>query len=95
MKLEPIGENVIVKRLDAEEKTSGGILLPDSAREKPRQGRVLSVGDGRLLKNGSRAPHSVREGDRVLFSAYAGTEVVVDKQELLIMSEDEILAILD
>lgn len=95
MKLEPIGDNVIVKRLDAEEKTSGGILLPDSAREKPKQGRVLSVGDGRLLKNGNRVPNSVREGDRVLFGAYAGTEVVVDKQELLIMSEEEILAILD
>lgn len=95
MKLEPIGDNVIVKRLDPEEKTAGGILLPDSAREKPKQGRVLSVGDGRLLKNGSRVPNQVREGDRVLFGAYAGTEVVVDKQELLIMSEDEILAILD
>ena len=95
MKLEPIGDKVIIKRLDPEVKTTGGILLPDSAQERPRQGRVLSVGDGRLLKNGTRVPHQVREGDRVLFGAYAGTEVVVDKQELLIMSEDEILAILD
>lgn len=95
MKLEPIGDNVIIKRLDAEAKTAGGIVLPDSAKEKPKQGRVLSVGDGRLLKNGTRVPHQVREGDRVLFSAWSGTEVVVDKQELLIMREDEILAILD
>jgi len=95
MKLEPIGDNVIVKRLDPEVKTAGGILLPDSAREKPKQGRVTAVGDGRLLKNGKRVPNQVQEGDRVLFGAYAGTEVVVDKQELLIMSEDEILAILE
>lgn len=95
MKLEPIGDKVVVKRLDAEEKSAGGIVLPDSAREKPRQGRVLSVGDGRLLIDGTRSPCQVREGDRVLFGSYAGTEVVVDKQELLIMSEDEILAILD
>jgi chaperonin GroES len=95
MRVEPLGDKVVVKRLDAEEKTAGGIVLPDSAREKPKQGRVLSVGDGRMLKDGSRSPHQVREGDRVLFNRYSGTEVIVDNEELLIMSEDEILAVMD
>jgi len=93
MKVVPLGEKVVVKRLQAEETTAGGIVLPDSAMEKPQQGRVLSVGDGRLLDNGSRAEHQVSEGDRVLFVSYAGTEVVIDGEDLLIMSEDEILAI--
>lgn len=95
MRLEPIGDKVVVKRLDAEVKTAGGIVLPDSAQEKPKQGRVLSVGDGRLMKDGSRVKPEVREGDRVLFSRYAGTEVKVDNEELLIMGEDDILAILE
>ena len=93
MKLVPLGANVVVKRTDADEKTAGGIVLPDSAREKPQQGRVLSVGDGLLLRNGERAPHQVSEGDRILFNRYAGAEVVVDGQQLLVMSEDEILAV--
>jgi chaperonin GroES len=83
----------VVKRLETEEKTAGGIVLPDVARSKPQQGRVLSVGDGKLLKNGSRIAHEVREGDRVLFSSYAGAEVVVNNEELLIMSDEEILAV--
>jgi chaperonin GroES len=95
MKLEPIGDKVVIKRLEAEEKTAGGVVLPDSAREKPKEGRVLSVGDGRLLPGGERVPHQVTEGDRVLFSSYAGTEVTVDGEELLIMSEEEILAVID
>ena len=94
MKVVPLGEKVVVKRLEAEEMTAGGIVLPDTAQEKPRQGRVLSVGDGRLLSDGTRAQHQVSEGDRVLFSNYTGTEVAVDGEELLIMSEDEILAII-
>lgn len=95
MKVEPLGDKVVVKRLEADEKTSGGIYLPDNARETPQQGRVLSVGDGRLLADGSRAPHQVQEGDRVLFVSYAGTEITVADVALLIMSEDEILAILE
>ncbi|MHC4178543.1 MAG: co-chaperone GroES [Planctomycetota bacterium] len=79
--------------MESEEITAGGIVLPDTAREKPQQGRVLSVGDGRLLDDGSRVGHQVSEGDRVLFDSYAGSEVVIDGEELLIMSEDEILAI--
>jgi len=93
MKLVPLGDKVVVKRLEADEKTAGGIFLPDASRERPLQGRVLSVGDGRLLPDGSRAEHQVSEGDRVLFNRYAGTEVVVSGDELLIMDEGEILAI--
>ena len=95
MKVEPIGDKVVIQRLEAEEKTSGGIVLPDSSRDKPIQGRVLSVGDGRMLPNGDRVPHQVSEGDRVVFSQYAGTEVVVDNEEVLIMGEEDILAVLD
>ncbi len=94
MKIVPLGSNVVIKRLPAEEITAGGIVLPDAAQEKPHEGRVLSVGDGRLLADGSRARHQVSEGDRVLFSSYAGVEVAVNGEKLLIVSEDEILAIL-
>jgi chaperonin GroES len=93
MRLVPLGEKVVVKRIDAEEKSAGGILLPDNAREKPQKGRVLSVGDGCRLADGSRATPQVVEGDRVYFNRYAGTEVVVDGDELLIMDEHDILAI--
>jgi chaperonin GroES len=93
MKVVPLGANVVVRRVTSEEKTAGGIVLPDATREKPRQGRVLSVGDGRLLANGTRVRHQVGEGDRVLFNDYAGTEVDVDGEELLIMNESEILAV--
>lgn len=95
MKVEPLGDKVVVKRLEAEETTAGGIVLPDSAQEKPAQGRVLSVGDGRRLKDGRRAEFQVREGDRVLFSSYAGAEVMVDGDELLVMSEGDILAVME
>lgn len=95
MKLVPLGDKVIVKRLPADETTRGGIALPDSARERPREGRVLSIGDGRLLPDGRRIPHQVAEGDRVLFASYAGSEVIVDGEEMLLMSEEDILAVLD
>ncbi len=95
MRVEPIGDKVVIKRLEPDQKTAGGIVLPDTTRDKPQQGRVLSVGDGRQLADGSRVPHQVREGDRVVFSRYAGTEVVVDDEEVLIMGEDEILAVLE
>ena len=95
MKLVPLGDKVVIKRLEADEKTLGGIVLPDSAKEKPLQGRVLSVGDGRLLPDGSRAEPQVCEGDRVLFNRYAGAEVVVNEEELLIMDESEILAVVE
>ncbi|MGA2254678.1 MAG: co-chaperone GroES [Thermoguttaceae bacterium] len=95
MKVVPLDDKVVIKRLDSAEMTTGGILLPDAAREKPQQGRVLSVGDGRLLSSGGRAPHQVSEGDRVLFQRWSGAEVVINGQELLILSEEEILAIVN
>jgi chaperonin GroES len=91
--IRPLGDRVLVQRLEAEEKTAGGILLPESAKEKPKEGRVISVGDGKMLDNGNRSTFSVKVGDRVLFSSYAGTEVKVDGQEYLIMREEDILGI--
>jgi chaperonin GroES len=91
--IRPLGDRVLVQRLEAEEKTAGGILLPESAKEKPKEGRVISVGDGKMLDNGNRSTFSVKVGDRVLFSSYAGTEVKVDGQEFLIMREEDILGI--
>ncbi|NIL99271.1 MAG: co-chaperone GroES [Planctomycetales bacterium] len=93
MKLIPLGDKVVVRPQEAEETTSGGIVLPDAAQEKQQQGRVLSVGDGKLLNDGGRAAHEVSEGDRVIYGKYSGTEVEVDGESLLIMSEDAILAI--
>ncbi len=95
MRVEPLGDKVVIKRMAPEDKTAGGIVLPDSSRDKPQQGRVLSVGDGRMLPSGKRVPHQVSEGDRIVFSQWAGTEVVVDNEELLIMGEDDILAVMD
>ncbi len=95
MKVVPLGDKVVVKRLEFEAKTAGGIVLPDSAKEKPQQGRVLSVGDGRLLKDGTRSEIQVQEGDRVLFTTWAGTEIKVAGDELLILREEDILAVLD
>ena len=94
MRIEPLGDKIVVKRTEADEKTDGGIVLPDSAREKSQQGRVLSVGAGLLLENGARSKPQVDEGDRVLFTSYAGTEVNVDGSKLLIMAESDILAVL-
>jgi chaperonin GroES len=95
MKVVPLNDKIVVKRLEAEDRTAGGIMLPDTAKEKPRQGKVLSLGEGKQLDNGKRAPFQVKEGDRVLFSSYAGNEVTVDGDELLIMTEDDILAVVD
>ncbi|MEN6459002.1 MAG: co-chaperone GroES [Thermoguttaceae bacterium] len=94
MKIVPLGANVVVKRLQAEECSAAGILLPDQAKQKPRQGRVLSVGDGRMLPDGSRVAHQVSEGDRVLFDGYVGVELLIDENELLVIDESDILAIL-
>ena len=94
MRIEPLGGNVVVKRTEPDEVTAGGIVLPDAAREKPQEGRVLSVGNGKLLENGSRSEPQVSEGDRVLFSSYAGTEIEIDGGQLLIMNETDILAVL-
>lgn len=93
--IRPLGEKVLVKRLEAEEKTAGGIVLPDTAKEKPKRGTVLSVGDGKLLDTGKRQPLQLKKGDQVLFTSYAGTEVKVEGEEMIIMDESDILAVLD
>lgn len=95
MKTRPLGEKILVKRLEAEGKTAGGIVLPDSAKEKPKEGKVIALGDGKLLDSGERAKFQVKKGDRVVFSSYAGTEVNIDDEEFLLMSEDDILAVID
>ncbi len=94
-KVKPLGENILIRRVQAEEKTAGGIVLPDSAKEKPKEGVVVALGDGRLLDDGSRAEFSVSNKDRVLFSSYAGTEVKVDGDEYLLIAESDILAVLE
>ena len=93
--LRPLGDRVVVKPVPRDEKTASGIILPDTAKEKPREGVVVSVGNGKLLDNGSRQAVSVKKNDRVLFSSYAGSEIKLDGEELLILGEDEILAIIE
>ena len=95
MNIVPLNDKIVVERVAAEDKTAGGIVLPDTAKEKPKQGKVLSLGDGKLLDNGERAPFQVKEGDRVLFTSYAGNEVTLDGEDYLIMTEDDILAVVD
>ncbi len=95
MKVVPLGDKIVIKRLDADSRTAGGIVLPDSAKEKPQQGRVLSVGDGRQTGDGQRVACQVQEGDRVIFSTWAGTEIKVDGHDLLILKEEDILAVMD
>ena len=92
-KIKPLEDRIVVKRLDAEVKTAGGIILPDSAQEKPQKAKVIAVGPGRLLDNGERAPLDVVVGDVVIFSKYGGTEINVDGEEHLILSESDVLAI--
>lgn len=93
--LKPLRDKVVVQRSEAEEKTAGGIVLPDTAKDKPKQGTVISVGSGKLLENGTVKQLDVRKGDKIIFSSYAGTEVKVDGKEYLIVSESEILAIVE
>ena len=92
MAIRPLDDRVVVEPLEAEEKTQGGIVLPDTAKEKPTKGKVISVGEGRLLDNGKRAALLVKKGDQVLYGKYAGTEVTVDGKEYLILKESDILA---
>ncbi len=95
LKIRPLNDKIVVKRVEAESKTKGGIVLPDTAKEKPKEGVVVSVGTGKLLENGSRAQFQVKEKDRVIFSSYAGTEVKVDGEEYLVLSEDDVLAVIE
>lgn len=91
-KLRPLDDRIVVKRLDAEEKTAGGIILPDAAKEKPQRGEIVAAGPGKLLDSGKRATPDVAPGDRVIFGKYSGTEVKVDGVEFVIMRESDILA---
>ena len=93
MKLKPLDDRVVVSPLSAEEKTSGGVILPDSAKEKPNKGKVVAVGPGKVLENGKHSKPDVERGDRILFSKYAGTDVMLDGEEHIIIREDDILAI--
>ncbi len=93
MKVTPLHDRVLVIRIEEEEKTSGGIIIPDSAKEKPQEGKVIAVGAGKLDEDGKRLPLDVKKGDRVLFGKYSGNEIVIDGVEHLIMREDDILAI--
>lgn len=95
MKTKPIGEKVLVQRLEAVEKTKGGIVLPETAKEKPKEGKIIALGDGKLMDNGQRAKFQVKKGDRVVFSSYAGTEVEIEGEEYLLMTEDDILAVIE
>ncbi len=95
MKIRPLGDRVLVKRVGEQEKTKGGIVLPDTAKEKPQRGEIVAVGEGRLTDDGKRIPMNVKVGDKVIFAKYAGTEIELDGEEYLLMSESDILAILE
>ena len=93
-KIKPLHDRVLVEPLEAEEKTKGGIIIPDTAKEKPMQGKVLAVGNGRVLENGKKLPLDVKVGDRILFGKYSGTEIKIDGEEVLVVREDEVLAVM-
>lgn len=95
MKIKPLQDRILVKRIEEEEKTKGGIIIPDAAKEKPQEGRVIAVGDGKLLENGNKAPLTVKVGDKILFGKYAGTEIKIEGEEHLILREDDVLAIVE
>jgi chaperonin GroES len=95
MKIRPLHDRILVKRIDEEEKTSGGIIIPDSAKEKPQEGRVVSVGNGKIGEDGTVTPLDVKKGDKILFSKYSGSEIDLDGTEHLIMREDDVLAVLE
>ncbi len=94
MKIRPLQDRIVVKRLEEQEVKKGGIIIPDTAKEKPQQGEVLAVGPGKVSENGKRQPMEVKVGDKVLFNKYAGTEVKLDDEEVLIMREDDVLGII-
>lgn len=95
MKIRPLYDRVIVKRIEEEEKTKGGIIIPDTAKEKPIEGKVVAVGGGKILENGKKLPLDVKKGNRVLFGKYAGTDIQIEGEEHLIMREDDIIAIVE
>jgi chaperonin GroES len=95
MKIRPLHDRVIVKRIEEEETTKGGIIIPDTAKEKPSEGKIVAVGKGKLLDNGKMQALEVKKGDKVLFGKYSGTEITIDGEEHLIMREDDIIAIVE
>lgn len=95
MKVRPLHDRLVVKRLEEEEKTKGGIIIPDTAKEKPIEGKVIAVGKGKVKEDGTKIPMEVKKGDRILFAKYAGAEVKIDGEDHLIMKEDDVLAIIE
>jgi chaperonin GroES len=95
MKVKPLQDRLVIKRIEEEEKTKGGIIIPDAAKEKPQEGRVVAVGDGKVLESGQRSPLTVKVGDKILFGKYSGTEIKIDGDEHLILREDDVLAIIE
>ena len=95
MKVIPLNDKMLIERVEADEKTIGGILLPDTAKEKPKSGKVLELGEGKVLDSGKRLAFQVKKGDQVLFTSYAGNEITVDGKDFIIMTEDDILAIMN
>jgi chaperonin GroES len=95
MKIRPLQDRIIVKRVEGEEKSKGGIIIPDTAKEKPQEGKVIAVGKGKITDDGKLQPMDVKKGDRVLFSKYSGSEVTIDGEEHLIIREDDVLGILE
>ena len=95
MKVKPLQDRILIKRIEEEERTKGGIIIPDAAKEKPQEGRVVAIGDGKTLESGQKAPLTVKPGDKILFGKYSGTEIKVDGEEHLILREDDVLAILE
>jgi chaperonin GroES len=95
MKIRPLQDRILVKRIEEEEKTKGGIIIPDAAKEKPQEGMVIAVGDGKVMENGQRVALTVKVGDKILFGKYSGSEIKVDGEERLIMREDDVLGIVE
>ena len=95
MKVKPLQDRILVKRIEEEERTKGGIIIPDAAKEKPQEGKVVAVGDGKTLESGQKAPLTVKPGDKILFGKYSGTEIKVEGEELLVMREDDIMAVIE
>ena len=95
MKIRPLQDRILVKRIDEEEKTKGGIIIPDTAKEKPQEGKAIAVGKGKVSEDGKLQPLDVKKGDRILFSKYSGTEVNIEGEEHLIIREDDVLGVID
>lgn len=95
MNIRPLHDRLIVKRLDEEEKTKGGIIIPDNAKEKPQQGEVIATGNGKVLEDGKRVPLEIKKGDKVLFGKYSGTEIKIDGSEYLMMKEEDVLGVVE